>query len=494
MIQPSMAQRCSSTDSLALIDLYQSTKGNMWAQTWDLTLPVSSWYGIKLSTAGRVISVNLQTNNLNGKIPELNLPELEILRLGFNQLSGSIPNFQLMPKLQDLFLSTNKLVGKMPPLEELKSIKEIDISLNQLSGAIPEISSASLGLLNLSNNKLSGGLPASFAAPNLLRLNLSNNELTGTIPDFIGLYKLEELNLSNNKMTGTIPNFSGLPVLKFAFFSRNKLTGTVPDFARFAKLQRISLDDNSLSGKLPEFSYLPELRFFSVSRNKLSGTVPSFSSCRKKENLDISCNKFTFDGIEQHVNQGYVFSCSNQDSVKITQIGNYLSFEVGGTPNNLYFAWYRNDSLLTNVLKNSSTILLTASGRYRCVAKNSATSSPILISSLYSAIFNEQILVKESEIVAIADRMYPKGIPSNTIDNDTKITHKLGTDLTFAVPQAGAYVVKLLDAKGQVICEQPHAVSKKKVISIPLIGIKPNVYFLQITATGVSQIHVIEVI
>lgn len=494
MIQPTSAQRCSPTDSLALVDLYQSTKGNMWAKTWDLNQAVATWSGVKLSTTGRVISLNLQTNNLNGKIPDLNLPELKVLRLGFNQLSGSIPNFQLMGKLEELFLSTNKLVGKMPPLEELKSIKEIDFSVNQLSGVIPDISSASLEILNLSNNKLSGAIPASIAAPNLVKMNLSNNELTGDVPDFIGLYKLEDLNLGNNKLTGAIPNFSGLPVLRIATFSRNKLTGSIPDFSRLAKLQRISLDDNQLSGKLPEFSYLPELRYLNVVRNKLSGAIPSFSNCRKKENIDISYNKFTFDGVEQHINQGYVFSCGNQDSVKITQVGNYLSFEVGGTPENMYFAWYRNDSLLTNVLKNSPTILLTAPGKYRCVAKNSATSSPILNSNVFNATFNDKILVKKEEIVALADKMYPKGVPSNTMSNETKITHKIGTDLTFAVPQSGAYTVKLLDAKGAVVSEQAHNVSKKKVISIPLTGIKPNVYFLQIEATGVSQIHVIEVI
>lgn len=494
ILQPVIAQRCSSTDSLALVELYQSTKGNMWAKTWELNEPVVNWAGVKLSTTGRVISLNLQTNNLNGKIPDLNLPELKALRLGFNQLSGSIPNFQLMPKLEELFLSTNKLVGKMPPLEELKNIKEIDFSVNQLSGSIPDMSSATLEILNLANNKLSGTLPTSIAAPNLVKLNLSNNELTGTMPDFIGLYKLEDLNLANNKLTGVIPNFSGLPVLRIATFSRNKLTGAVPDFSRLAKLQRISLDDNQLSGTLPEFTYLPELRYFSVVRNKLLGPVPSFANSRKKENIDVSYNKFTFEGVEQHVNKGYVFSCSNQDSVKITQVGNYLSFNVGGSPENMYFAWYRNDSLLINVLKNSPTILLTAPGKYRCVAKNAATNSPVLTSYIFNATFNEAILVKEDEIAAIADKMYPKGIPSNSMTNETKITHKSGSDLTFAVPQSGAYIVRLLDAKGTVITEQPHSVSKKKVISIPLTGIKPNVYFLQINSNGVSQIHVIEVI
>jgi len=59
------AQAVNMQDSLALVDLYNSTNGSAWINhtNW-LTGPVSSWYGISV-TGSRVITINFITNNMN---------------------------------------------------------------------------------------------------------------------------------------------------------------------------------------------------------------------------------------------------------------------------------------------------------------------------------------------------------------------------------------------------------------------------------------------
>src|SRR5690349_4348064 len=77
-------------DSLALVDLYNSTNGPNWSnhRNW-LKSPVSKWNGI-LVTNTRVTGLSLAYNNLKGSIPFSigNLVNLQYLYLYGNQLGG----------------------------------------------------------------------------------------------------------------------------------------------------------------------------------------------------------------------------------------------------------------------------------------------------------------------------------------------------------------------------------------------------------------------
>src|SRR6266542_1586930 len=106
-------------DSLALVDLYNSTGGPNWVNhtNWLTSNPVSTWYGIISVSNGRVIHINLETNNLTGQLPSSigNLQKLGTLRLAVNQLSGSIPSsIGNLVNLQVLVLDGNQLNGAIP--------------------------------------------------------------------------------------------------------------------------------------------------------------------------------------------------------------------------------------------------------------------------------------------------------------------------------------------------------------------------------------------
>ena len=80
------AQACNVQDSLALVDLYDSTDGKNWLdQTGWFKGPVSTWNGIKEQN-GRVVKILLIYNALKGTIPSSlgNLGQLQQLKLAEN--------------------------------------------------------------------------------------------------------------------------------------------------------------------------------------------------------------------------------------------------------------------------------------------------------------------------------------------------------------------------------------------------------------------------
>ena len=53
------APTACTSDSLALIALYNATDGPNWAITWDLSQPVATWYGVGIDFTGCINSLDL---------------------------------------------------------------------------------------------------------------------------------------------------------------------------------------------------------------------------------------------------------------------------------------------------------------------------------------------------------------------------------------------------------------------------------------------------
>jgi Leucine-rich repeat (LRR) protein len=272
-------------DSLALVDLFNSTDGNNWTTNTNwLTGKVNTWFGVTVEV-GRVSKLELMHNRLHGSIPASigNLSDLQVLWLSENQLTGTIPaSFEKLKILQRLFLQFNQLSGSIPPnLGDMQSLKQVWLFSNQLSGEIPSELSKSKTLedLALSNNQLTGSIPASLAKiTTLLDLNLSSNQLSGNIPSELGdLTLLNSVILSNNKLTGSVPASLGkLESLYTLWLSDNQLNGSIPDeLGNLKNLQTLGLSNNHLVGGIPRsFGKLEKMMYLFLSENQLSGSLP----------------------------------------------------------------------------------------------------------------------------------------------------------------------------------------------------------------------------
>lgn len=120
-------------DREALIALYNSTDGENWNTTWDLTQGYNTWFGITTDDQNKVTRINLPDNNLVGTIPS-ELADLDALR--------------------DLVISNNEISGVIPQsLTALELLSTLDVANNKLSGDIPLLNLSRLSFFALNDNE-----------------------------------------------------------------------------------------------------------------------------------------------------------------------------------------------------------------------------------------------------------------------------------------------------------------------------------------------------
>lgn len=127
-------------------------------------------------------------------------------------------------------------------------------------GSIPEFFGTlpSLGSLRLSYNKLTGGLPRSFAG-SAIRFLWLNNQVSPT------------------KLTGPIDVLGEMTQLHQAWLHSNAFAGGIPDLSKCESLFDLQLRDNRLGGPLPPSIFsLSGLVNVTLGNNLLQGPFPKF--------------------------------------------------------------------------------------------------------------------------------------------------------------------------------------------------------------------------
>ena len=291
----------------ALVALYEATNGPnwSWSRNWMTSAPLSQWQGIHVNDEGRVIRLQLQSNNLAGPLPpELaNLTHLKFLRLQGNKITGRMRAWLgALRHLEDLDLGRNELLGSIPPeLGGLSELRFLGLCDNELTGPIPpELGNLSnLTILSFCANELTGSTPAELAKlSSLTELNLENNELTGPIPPELGnLSNLVWLWIGHNKLRGPIPPELGdLGRLKRLDLESSGVTGSIPrELSNLSSLEWLDLGFNSLTGSIPpELGNLSSLEWLDFEKNPITGPIPpELGNLAKLNTLILAHNKLT---------------------------------------------------------------------------------------------------------------------------------------------------------------------------------------------------------
>jgi len=250
-------------DSLALVDIADSTGGSKWKEAWNRTQSLSGWKGVQLDVAGeRVERLSLRGNRLEGVFPQAlaRLTALRRLDLGNNGLTGELPaGIGDLLQLEELSLDSNRLSGNLPQnMNRLTKLRILDLGYNDFSGSLPEGMSSltALSWLRLAGNDFSGTLPETWKAMKaLVVLDISMNRFMGVIPVawLDEMYKMEYFYLYGNELEQSIPEeIVGLYALKALGLDNNRLTGSIPgELGDLPSLTGLWLYNNELSGTLP---------------------------------------------------------------------------------------------------------------------------------------------------------------------------------------------------------------------------------------------------
>lgn len=170
---------------------------------WPRGSDVCRWRGVKACLKGRVSKLVVEFRGLNGSLEGKSLNQLDQLRvLSFkaNSLSGPIPDLRGLINLKSLYLHDNRLSGEFPAsITTLHRLKTIVFSGNNISGEIPASLTrlARLYSLLVQDNLLTGEVPP-LNQSSLTFLNVSNNRLSGKVPATAALLRFNSSSFTNN--------------------------------------------------------------------------------------------------------------------------------------------------------------------------------------------------------------------------------------------------------------------------------------------------------
>ena len=335
-------------DSLILVDMYNNMGGNNWFNSWDLTTPVNTWVGVEVAY-GSVLSVNLNSNNLTGTLPNsvrnfsrIDESNFQINignnRLGFESAEDfvtNIPIFTYSPQAKIYFrldttitqgesvIFTSQTAGDFNNYQWFKDNIVLAGETNptlEITNALP--SDAGEYFCRVTNSKATAltlerriinlnveGFVSSFDSLALVKIyedtggeNWTNSwNLNNPVSTWQGVTlqgdKVRELDLSRQNLVGVLPDVFDAELfseLRYLSFFDNLLEGEIPaSIGSLSQLTYLDLDKNNFEGAVPaSFGELANLQALWLSRNNLTELPSTIGNLSSLQNLYLNDNNF----------------------------------------------------------------------------------------------------------------------------------------------------------------------------------------------------------
>lgn len=358
--------------------------------------------------------VTMDGNAISGFIPTLsNSPDLITISCYFCELTGSIPVFSDNQQLKNIYLGRNALEGEIPDFN-LPQLRILNLNLNELTGDLFDFTGTPLlEELIIGSNEITGTIPNYQNIPLLRTLELAGNEITGTVPNFSGMPALRNLQIGFNHLQGEIPNFSNLPNLKLLDISRANMVGNLPDFFASPNLEKLGVIGNELIGTVPDYSGQP-LVTLRIQENQFD-EMPDLSALSNwgdfvSNGFVANDNKLTFEDVLPNMsaaNSGF-WRYAPQDSIGeerteilVPNTDYNIDLEIDENVSDNVYDWYKDGTYLQqNIGANElelTNLQLSDEGIYTCIITNAGAPDLTLYSRTITLILCTQATDAVSE-------------------------------------------------------------------------------------------------
>ncbi|XP_008222748.1 PREDICTED: receptor-like kinase TMK4 [Prunus mume] len=275
----------------------------------------------ELIQASSLVTLAAGNANFYGSLPDIfdSFPNLQSLRLSYNNFSGFLPKSFSGSGIQNLWLNNQQfgLSGTIEVLSNMTQLNQVWLHKNQFTGPIPDISKCkALFDLQLRDKLLTGIVPATLMSSTAIQnVSLDNNKLQGPLPVFGSNVKATFDGTNSFCLTKPGPcdpqvntllevaGALGYPILLaeswegnntcdgWSFivcdtqgkvitvnFEKKHFTGIIsPAFANLTSLKNLVLKNNNLTGSIPaSLLTLQQLQLLDFSNNNLFGEIPKF--------------------------------------------------------------------------------------------------------------------------------------------------------------------------------------------------------------------------
>ncbi|ELP93379.1 polygalacturonase inhibitor 2 precursor, putative [Entamoeba invadens IP1] len=273
-----------------LTTFFDILNGENWVirTNWKSERSVCEWYGVECED-GKVLSLNLSSNNLKGEVPPLFvLQHVKKIDVSNNQITGLLTSFNGLQRLDTLIISNNLFKGFANVLgTSLKHFKAANNAFDDVFYFLKN--NVFLETLDLSYNSIRTIPRALNKLSNLISLNMKHNKITSEIPPMAALVNLESCDFSENTIVGTIPNSLGtLPRLVDINLSKSNLSGPIPHSLFLGKsLEKVDISYTHLSGHLVGLDKAKHLKKIDMKNTQITGKIPSLFGSSLTE-LDVT--------------------------------------------------------------------------------------------------------------------------------------------------------------------------------------------------------------